>query len=194
MYDLGQRWVSRMLERLLPKHEAEALVGDLLEEQAQRVRAAGPRRAALWYWGQIGRSLVPLLDAAFRRGDWVRAWIVGFVAYSVAASAEISARASVELVATHTAVDAIPVLIVYLATLVLAAYVVEHVRARAAIALGLLVALAAVVQLVMAAPSIPLWYRCAVLIAAPAAALVGRALFMRRSRSAFALRRRRTVA
>jgi hypothetical protein len=39
-------------------------------------------------------------------------WVVGFVGYSFAVSAEDSARVSVAKVATHTAVDAIPVLIV----------------------------------------------------------------------------------
>jgi hypothetical protein len=194
MPGLAQRWVSRVLEQLLPEDEAEALVGDLLEEHALRARTAGPRRAACWYWGQVARSVVPLVDAAFRRANWVRPFAVGFVAYAFAASAETSARDSVVPVATHTALDAIPVLIIYLATVVLAAYVAERMRAGAAGALGLLVALAAAAQLVAAAPGIPLWYRCAVLIAAPAATLAGRALFMRWSRGAAASRRRRTLA
>jgi hypothetical protein len=188
MSGFAQRCVSRVLEQLLPEAEAEALAGDLLEEHALRARTAGPRRAGCWYWAQVARSVVPLLHAAFRRRAWVRAWVVGFVAYAFAASAEISARDAVAPVATHTAVDAIPVLIIYLATLVLAAYVAERVRVGAASALGLLVALAAAVQLVGAAPNIPLWYRCAVLVAAPAAALAGRALFKRWSRGAAARR------
>ena len=194
MHRLAQRWVSRALERLLPEEVAEALVGDLLEEHRLRVRTAGPRGAALWYWGQVVRSVVPVLHTAFRRGDWVLPWVVGFVAYSFAASAEVSARDSVAMVATHTAVDAIPVLIIYLGTIALAAYVAERVRAGAALALALLVALAAVLQLVTAAHGLPLWYRCALLIAGPAAALAGRTLFARWSRGARALRRRRTVA
>jgi hypothetical protein len=193
MHDLAQRWASRLLERLLPEDVAEALVGDLLEEHTLRVRTAGPRRAAFWYWGQVVRSVVPVLHTAFRRGDWVLAWVVGFVAYSFASSAEMSARDSVALVATHTAVDAVPVLIIYLGTIALGAYVAERVRAGAGLALGLLVALTAVLELVTDAHDMPLWYRCALLIAGPAAALAGRTLLARWSRGAPASRRRRTV-
>jgi hypothetical protein len=193
MHGFAQRLVSRVLERLLPEDVAEALVGDLLEEHALRVRTAGRTQAAVWYWGQVVRSVAPVLHTAFQRGDWVPAWVVGFVAYSFAVSAEVSARVSVAKVATHTAVDAIPVLIVYLGTIVLMAYVAERVRAGAALALALLVALTAVVELVTAAHGMPLWYRLAFLIAGPAAVRAGAALFARWSRVA-ASRRRRTVA
>ena len=194
MHGVAQRWASRVLERLLPEDMAHALVGDLLEEHALRVRVDGARAAAGWFWAQVGRSVVPALHTAFRRRDWVLAWAVGFVAYTFAASAELSARDSVAMVATHTAVDAIPVLIIYLGAIVLTAYVAERVRAGAALALGLLVTLTAVLQLVTGAHDMPLWYRCALLIAGPAAALAGRKLFARWSRGARASRRRRTVA
>jgi hypothetical protein len=193
MHGIAQHWVSRVLERLLPEHVAEALVGDLLEEHALRVRTEGSPRAALWYWRQLARSVLPVLKISFRRGDWVPAWVAGFVAYSFAVSAETSARVSVAKVATHTAIDAIPVLIVYLGTIVLAAYVVERIRAGGALALGLLVELAAVIQLVTNAHDMPPWYRCALLIAGPLAALAGRKLFARRGRGAHP-RRRKTIA
>lgn len=143
--------------------------------------------------GQVVRSVVPVLHTAFRRGDWVLAWVVGFVAYSFAASVEVAARASVVPVATHTAIDAIPVLILYVPAIALAAHVAERVRAGAALAVALVVALTAVVHLV-AADGMPLWYRLVLLVAGPAAALAGGALFVRRSRRSFESRRRRTVA
>ncbi len=186
MHEHAQRWVSRVFEWLLPEDVAEALVGDLLEEHAVRVRTEGSRRAALWYWEQVGRSVAPVLHTAFRRRDWVLAWVIGWVAYSIVVSAEISARVSVAKVATHTSVDAIPVLIVCLGTIVLVAHVAERVRVGAALALALLVALTAVTHLLTAADGMPSWYRLAFLVAGPAAALAARALRAR-------LRRRRTT-
>jgi hypothetical protein len=187
MHEHAQRWVSRAFEWLLPEAVAEALVGDLLEEYAARVRTAGSRRAGLWYWGQVARSVAPSLHTALRRRDWVPAWVVAFVAYSFAVSAEDSARLSVAKVATHTAIDAIPVLIVALGTIVLMAYAAERVRAGAALALALLVALIAVLHLVTAAHGMPLWYRLTFLVTGPAAVLAGRAL------RAHGLQQRRTT-
>ena len=193
MQGFAQHWVSRVLERLLSEEVAEALVGDLLEEHTLRVRTAGPRRAALWYWGQVVRSVVPVLQTAFGRGDWVIAWVVGFVAYSFAVSVEVAARAAAMKVATHTAVDAIPVLILYLPAITLAAHVAERVRAGAAWAVALIVAITAVVHLVTA-DGMPLGYRLVFLIAGPAAALAGGALSALQSRRSRESRRRRTVA
>jgi len=183
MHGLMQRGMSRVLERLLPEDVADAIVGDLAEEHALRVGTMGSRRAACWYWGQIVRSLGPVLRTAFRSGDWVPAWVVGFVAYSFAVSVEAAARAAVAPVATHTAVDAIPVLLLYAGALVLAARVAERVRTGAALAVALVVALTAVVHLVSGGP-MPLWYRLVFPIVGPAAALAGGALFARRSRCA----------
>jgi hypothetical protein len=190
MHDFAQRWVSRVFERLLPQHVADALVGDLLEAHAGRARAEGSCRAAWWYWREVARSIAPLLYAAFRHGDWVVAWAVGFVAYSVAVSAETSARVAVARVATHTAVDAIPVLIIYLCALALGAHVAVRARAGAAFGLALLVALTGVLHLVADRDGMPLWYRLVVLIAGPATALAGGALSTRRARTVAAFERR----
>jgi hypothetical protein len=194
MEGLAQRALSRFLERLLPVDVAEALVGDLREERTLRAARVGPRQAALWYWGQVVRSLVPVLHGAFRSANWVPAWVVGFVGFSFAVSVEVAARDAVAKVATHGAVDAIPVLILYLGALALAGSVAERVRAGAALALTMVIALTAVVGLITAAHGMPLWYRLVLPIAGPAAALAGAALFRRRSRGAPASRRRKTVA
>jgi hypothetical protein len=193
MHVFAQRCVNRMFERLLPKGAADALIGDLLEERAARCRAQGPYRSAGWYWAEVARSIAPALYVAFRHGDWVGAWAVGFVPYSVAVSAETSARASVARVATHTAVDAIPVLIVHLGALALGGYVAERVRAGASSALALLVGLSAALHLVGAASGMPIWYRVALLVAGPATALASGASAARRARTASGFERRSNV-
>jgi hypothetical protein len=189
-----QRLASLIVAQLIDADVAEALVGDLTEERAARARVAGPTRAALWYWAQVIRSMGPLLHGALRRKELVLACVAGLVGYAFAVAAENAARDAVALVASHTAVDALPVLIVYLPTIVLAAYLAERVEEGAALALGLLVALAGVVQLVANAHHMPLWYRCVSPLAGPAAALAGRWLLIRWSRRAAGARRRRSIA
>ena len=174
----AQRWLIRLLAALLPEDVAEPLVGDLLEERELRVRTSGARRAALWYWSQVARSVAPLASIAFRRGNWVPAWVVGFVAFSFAASVEVAARATVTMVATHTGVDAVPVLLLYLGAIALAACAAERLRAGSGIALALLVALTAVLGLAdVHHHGMPLWYRLAFLLAGPPVALAGYVLF-----------------
>jgi hypothetical protein len=194
MFDLAQRCVMRVLTQLLPADVADALIGDLLEERAALGRVAGSGRAAMWYWGQLVMSMLPLLHAALRRREFAVALAVGFVAYAFAVTTESAAREAVALVATDTAVDAIPVLLVYLPTLVLAAYVAERARAGAAFSLGLFVALSAVIQLIANVQGMPLWYRLALPVAGPMAALAGHALSAQWSRRAAAPRRRRSIA
>jgi hypothetical protein len=127
MPGFAERCVSRVLVQLLPAELAEAVIGDLLEERASRARSAGPRHAALWYWAQLVASVLSLLGAAIRRREFAVASVIGFVAYAFAAAAESAALESVALVATHTAVDALPVSIIYLLAITLAGYVAERV-------------------------------------------------------------------
>jgi hypothetical protein len=194
MHTLALRWVSRALARVIPEEMAEALIGDLVEEHALRLCTDGPCRAALWCSGQILRSTVPLLGAALRRRAVLLALATGYVAYAFAAAAERAARDALAPVASHSAVDGIPVLFIHLCSIVLAAYAAERIGAGASLALGALVALAAVLQLAAPAHGMPLWYGGALLLAGSAAALAGRKMSRRTSRRASAPRLRKTVA
>lgn len=46
------RLAERLLQRLLPSEDREAILGDLAEEYHRR-RARGGARADMWYWGQV---------------------------------------------------------------------------------------------------------------------------------------------
>ena len=59
------------LHLLLPGAAGDALIGDLSERFAQRVKATGPRRAKMLYWAEAIRSLAPLaLRLMTRAGVW----------------------------------------------------------------------------------------------------------------------------
>ena len=52
------------MARLFPAEEREYALGDLREEYAARVAESGERAARKWYWGQVVRSIGPLLTFA----------------------------------------------------------------------------------------------------------------------------------
>jgi hypothetical protein len=191
MHDSPPRWATRLLERLLPEDVAEALVGDLLEEYALRARTTGAGSASCWYWLQIVGSATPLVCSAVRRRGCLLTVGVAFAAYAFAEATEVATNAAISLFEPSAATNAIPILIVALAAIVLAGYLATWIRPGAAIALALIVAVAAAAQLATATDGMPLWYRLVFLIAGPVAAAAGSALFARRYLRAEAFRRRR---
>jgi len=62
---------QRILERLMPPAQAEALLGDLLEERRLRLQAGSEVSVAGWYWRQLASSVPALLWASVRRGAWL---------------------------------------------------------------------------------------------------------------------------
>lgn len=72
------KFAEFVLELLLPRKEAEYLVGDLAESYVQKESKYGPTKAKVWYWRQVAGSAYPLIRKAIRWGlyalsaDWVR--------------------------------------------------------------------------------------------------------------------------
>ena len=50
-----------ILKPIVPKVYREALIGDLLEEYEIVIVVSGPANASRWFWGQVLRSIPPLL-------------------------------------------------------------------------------------------------------------------------------------
>ena len=62
---------QRILARLMPPAQAEALLGDLLEERRLRLQAGSQASVAGWCWRQLASSVPVLLWASVRRGAWL---------------------------------------------------------------------------------------------------------------------------
>jgi hypothetical protein len=66
-----------ILHLLLKKDERDAVIGDLLERYPKKVERFGERRAKLWFWGEVIRSLWPLIKRACLKtglvalGEWI---------------------------------------------------------------------------------------------------------------------------
>jgi len=64
------RTAASLVNLFAPTEEAEALVGDLLEEFIQRAHKSGIAIARKWYWRQSVKSIACLMLMAFRGAPW----------------------------------------------------------------------------------------------------------------------------
>jgi putative ABC transport system permease protein len=62
-------WARRLLECVLPPAERDFVIGDLEEQFSARLQRVGRARAVAWYWGEVVRSLWPMLTYSDWRGD-----------------------------------------------------------------------------------------------------------------------------
>ncbi len=75
---------ERILARLMPPAQAEALLGDLLEERRLRLQAGSQVSVAGWYWRQLASSVPTLLWASVRRGAWLITVVTAVASYVAA--------------------------------------------------------------------------------------------------------------
>lgn len=68
-----------ILHLLLRRDEQDAVIGDLLERYPKKCERLGERRAQFWFYGEIVRSIWPLIKRAFAKitglvvlGEWIR--------------------------------------------------------------------------------------------------------------------------
>ena len=62
-----------ILHLLLKDDEAEAVGGDLQERYSKKVERFGNRRAYIWLWSQVLRSIWPLVKRFFTAGGFLAA-------------------------------------------------------------------------------------------------------------------------
>ena len=68
-----------LLSLLLSNHEQEAAIGDFLERYAQKLRRLGKRRADLWAYSDVARTVWPVLRRKLAKmigivgaAEWIR--------------------------------------------------------------------------------------------------------------------------
>lgn len=62
-----------ILDLLLKDDEAEAICGDLKERYPKKVERLGKRRAYIWFWGEVLRSIWPLVKRFFTASGFLAA-------------------------------------------------------------------------------------------------------------------------
>ena len=160
--------------RLVPKGDREHLIGDLAEEYALRARTESEAVAARWYLRQIYASIVPLMRIRLARAVWLATLGVALRAYLMLGAAQLTIGWALPTSYGPT-YDPLGLVIAF-PVIVLLGYFAERSRRKAATVLAAMMLLAATALTLFTTENVPLWYRVAIFIVGPVAALVGSAV------------------
>jgi uncharacterized membrane protein AbrB (regulator of aidB expression) len=163
-----------LFSRLVPKVDREHLIGDLAEEYALRARADSASVAAKWYLRQICASTVPVMRLRLARAVWLASLGVALRAYVVLGVAQLTIGWALPTSYGPT-YDPLG-LVILVPVIVLIGYFTERSRHRAAAVLAAMMLLAVTALTLFTTENVPLWYRVALFVVGPVAALVGSAL------------------
>jgi hypothetical protein len=165
---------QRILARLMPPAQAEALLGDLLEECRLR-QAESPASATRWYWMQLASSLPVLLWTSLRRGSWFITIATAVASFVAAVGILLVLESALSPMTTSKPVRAVVALLFFAADLAACGYVAASIRLGAARLLAFLV-FAATCAMLAISPRAPLWYDWLPLVLGPVATIAGAAL------------------
>ena len=171
---------QRILALLMPPAQAEALLGDLLEERRLRLQAGSEVSVAGWYWRQLASSVPVLLWASVRRGAWLIT-VVTAVGSFIAAIGIQRVLESLFPRTTSMSMQGVIVLLSFAAALAACGYVAASIRLGAARLLAFL-AFAATCAMLAIGTRAPLWFDGLLLVLGPVATIAGAALSGRRRR------------
>jgi hypothetical protein len=173
------RMANWLLSCFLTARDREEVRGDLVEEF--QLRTQSPGAGWFWYWGQVLRSIPPIVWNSVRPGCWIRTLAVALAAYIVAGVIEFVADAALSrLLSLDATVHTVLSLIIGLATMLASGYIAARLRPGANAAMGVIVAIAVAALMAAQAGHVPLWYQIAFLFAGPFSVVAGGALFARR--------------
>ena len=165
---------QRILERLMPPAQAEALLGDLLEERRLRLQAGSQVSVAGWYWRQFASSVPALLWASVRRGAWLITVVTAVASYVAAVGIQFVLSSALSPMTSNSGPTVVG-LFSFAAALAACGYVAASIRLGAARLLAFLVFATTCAMLAISTPA-SLWYDWSLLVLGPVATIAGAAL------------------
>ena len=165
---------QRILERLMPPAQAEALVGDLLEERRLRLQTGSHVSVAGWYWRQLASSVPALLWASVRRGAWLITVVTAVASYVAANGIQFVLWSALSPMTSKSGPTVVG-LFSFAAALAACGYVAASIRLGAARLLAFLVFATTCAMLAISTPA-SLWYEGSLLVLGPVATIAGAAL------------------
>ena len=173
------RLAGWLLGCVLPREDAEAVIGDLIEECALK-QSDSRLQLSWWYWSQVSRSVTPLVWTRIRRERWGASFAAAIAAFILANIVEMVATSAI-----GKFVDGQPVvlvslnLVVGLAAMAMGGYIAAWLHPRASGIVALLIVVVVVAFMATMEMSGPLWYHVGFLVLGPLAAWAGGALLRR---------------
>ena len=165
---------QRILERLMPPAQAEALLGDLLEERRLRLQAGSEVSVAGWYWRQLASSVPALLWASVRRGAWLITVVTAVASYVAAVGIQFVLWSALSPMTSKSGPTVVG-LFSFAAALAACGYVAASIRLGAARLLAFLAFATTCAMLAISTPA-SLWYEGSLLVLGPVATIAGAAL------------------
>jgi hypothetical protein len=159
----------------MPPAQAEALLGDLLEERRLRLQAGSQVSVAGWYWRQLALSVPALLWASVRRGAWLITVVTAVAGYIAANGIQLVLQSALSPMTTSKSVRAAVVLLSFAAALAACGCVAASIRPGAARLLAFLV-FATTCAMLAIGTGASLWYEGSLLVLGPVATIAGAAL------------------
>ena len=172
------QWI---LARLMPPAQAEALIGDLLEERRLRLQAGSHVSVAGWYSRQLASSVSVLLWASMRRGAWLVTVVTAVASFIAAIGIQMLLQSVLSPMTTSKSVRAVVVILSFAAALAACGFVAASIRLGAARLLAFLAFATTCAMLAISTPA-SLWYEWSRLVLGPVATIAGAALSGRRRR------------
>lgn len=159
-----------LLHRLAPKHDREAILGDLAEEQALRSESDSAETVSRWLTLQQLASLPPLAWTSLSRSAWARTLAVGFGAYIIGAALCLTIDQAF-LFLLGPGPRWLPGAGIVLANVALVAYVAARIRPAASVLLACVIFADYCTQL-LGEPMAPTWYIVTILVFGPLVAII----------------------
>jgi hypothetical protein len=167
---------QRILERLMPPAQAEALVGDLLEERRLRLQAGSQASVAGWCWRQLASSVSVLLWASMRRGAWLVTVVTAVASFIAAFGIQLVLESVLSPMTTSKSVRAVVGILSFAVALAACGYVAASIRLGAARLLAFLVFATTCAMLANSTGRASLWYEGSLLVLGPVATIGGATL------------------
>jgi hypothetical protein len=163
------------LARLMPPAQAEALIGDLLEERRLRLQAGSHVSVAGWYWRQLASSVPVLLWASMRRGAWLVSVVTAVASFIAAVLITLVLQFALWPMTTSSFAHDVIMVLSFAAAAATCGCVAASIRLGAARLLAFLM-FAAVCAEIATTQGGALWYKGLFLVLGPLATIAGATL------------------
>lgn len=172
--------------RLAPPGEREALLGDLVEEQALRASDSSAPAALRWCLRQACASVMPLMASASVRSAWISTAGVALLAYAAVGVVEVSVHWAIAGASARrggvyggTGYGLLDLLLTF-PFVTLIGYCATALRPIAPVVVGAMMLAAVTLMTISSHENVPAWYHAAYFFAGPLAMLIGRVCHSRR--------------
>ena len=167
------------IEVVLPLPHRDAILGDLIEEYALRVKSTSSLTASRWFWSQASRSVPSLVWSWLRSGTWLVSVSIAMGVYTVMLLLKLAADLVIsKWIATQQTTYIVLAPVVFLAITATGGCVAARIRRGAMFFLAFIVMItvALLIKLKVCPIPVPWWYQFGFLTLGPLTVFIAPAI------------------